>query len=253
MVANGEVDHLVAERVWKEMSRALVESSPQVFFEILRDCGALAKLLPELDNLYGVPQPPQHHPEVDCGVHTMMALQQSVLLSDSARVRFASLVHDLGKATTPEDVLPRHIGHEHRSLDLVKGLCQRLAIPNDYRDLGLAVAEYHTHCHRVTELTPKKLLQTLEKLDAFRRPERFSEFLLACEADARGRTGFESRHYPQSAYFASALQLCQGISAKDVDCERFTGSAVGDQIHQLRVHALKEFKDNYVRTEQGST
>ncbi len=244
MVDNNEVDHLVAERFWKEMSRALQEHSPHIFIETLRACGALQRLIPEIDNLWGVPQPPKHHPEIDCGIHTMMALQQSTQLSQKGEVRFATLVHDLGKATTPDDILPSHHGHEQRGVKLIQDLCERLTVPNDYRDLAIAVSEYHTHCHRVKELSPKKLLKTLESLDAFRRPERLKDFLLACEADARGRTGFENRHYDQVTYFQEAQSLCQNITAALVDKEKHQGAAIGEEIHRLRIKALKEFKDH---------
>jgi tRNA nucleotidyltransferase (CCA-adding enzyme) len=242
MVACGEVDYLVPERVWKEMSRALSEASPEVFFDVLRRCGALDRLLPEIANLYGVPQPPRHHPEIDCGVHTMMALHQACRLSDKTTVRFGTLVHDLGKATTPADVLPSHIGHEQRSLPLIRELCQRLAIPNAYRDLALMVAQYHTHCHKVKELKTTTLLRTLESLDAFRRPDRFEEFLLCCEADARGRTGFEDRDYSQVDYFREALTRCNQISAADVDPNEFQGKAFGEELHRLRLAALQPLR-----------
>lgn len=245
MVSNGEVDHLVPERVWKEMAKALSESSPNVFFEVLRECGALARLLPEIENLYGVPQPPKHHPEIDCGIHTMMALQQACLLTEKPQIRFAVLMHDLGKATTPKNLLPSHYGHEQRGVDLIKNLSARLAVPTDYRDLAIIVSAYHTHCHRAEEMTAKKLLETFEKADAFRRPERFGDFLVSCEADARGRTGFENRHYTQAAYLQEALTLCQNISAEQVDKERHQGQAMGEEIKCLRLSALKQFRDSH--------
>lgn len=243
MVNSGEVDYLVPERVWKEMCRALEEANPEVFFAVLRNCGALERLLPEIAGLYGVPQPPRHHPEIDCGVHTMMSLQQATRLSDKTTVRFATLVHDLGKATTPKDVLPRHIGHEERSVDLVRNLCERLAIPNAYRDLALLVAKYHTHCHRVRELKASTLLRTLEALDAFRRPERFEEFLLCCKADARGRTGLEDRDYPQVDYFREALARSSRITARQVDRERFKGKAFGEELHRMRRAELQSMRN----------
>jgi len=246
IVNNGEIDNLVAERVWKEMERALSESSPHIFYETLRECGALARLLPEIENLYGVPQPPEHHPEIDCGVHTMMALQQASLLSQSTQVRFATVMHDLGKATTPKDILPRHIGHEQRGVDLIKALCNRLAVPNDYRDLAVIVSAYHTHCHRGPHLTAKTVLQTLENTDALRRPERFNDFLITCEADARGRTGFENRHYPQVSYFQEALAICQSIGIDQVDQSKYQGAQIGEQLRQLRLAALKEFRDRHL-------
>ena len=245
MVSSGEVDHLVAERVWKEMEGALAEPSPHIFFETLRECGALARLVPEIENLYGVPQPPKHHPEIDCGVHTMMTVQQAASLSDNAQVRFAAVMHDLGKATTPKDILPSHYGHEQRGVELIKHLCERLAVPNDYRDLAVMVSAFHTHCHRSMELNAKTLLETLEQTDALRRPDRFQDFLSACEADARGRTGFENRQYPQAPYLMQALNLCQSIGIEQIDQQRYQGAQIGEQIRRLRLAALKEFRDRH--------
>lgn len=242
MVESGEVDHLVAERVWKEMSRALLEVTPSVFFSTLRDCGALARILPEVDALFGVPQRPEYHPEVDTGIHTLMSLEQACRLSESVDVRFAVLLHDLGKGTTPVDEWPRHHGHEQRSLPLVKAACQRLAVPKTARDLALAVAEFHTHCHKVLELNLTTLVKTLEKLDAFRRPQRFAEFLLCCEADARGRTGLEQRDYPQSQYFAGALSACMQVNIAELMEKGFIGAALGQELHRQRIHAVKQFQ-----------
>lgn len=244
MVDQGEADHLVAERVWKEMSRALTEPNPEQFIITLRQCGALQRILPELDNLYGIPQPAQHHPEIDCGIHNELVLQQACQLSQDPQVRFAALMHDLGKALTPEDVLPRHIGHEERSGALIKELCQRLAVPNGFRDLALAVARYHTHCHRALELTAKTLLKTIEASDGLRQPQKFEQFLLCCEADARGRTGFEDRDYPQTTYFRKALIAVQTITSKQVDGARFQGVKFGEELRRLRLEVLKEFKSN---------
>lgn len=242
MVDSGEVDHLVAERVWKEMSRALLETTPSVFFSTLRDCGALARILPEVDALFGVPQRPEYHPEVDTGVHTLMALEQACRLSQSVDVRFAVLLHDLGKGTTPVDELPRHHDHEQRSLPLVKAVCQRLAAPKTARDLALAVAEFHTHCHKALELKPSTVVKTFEKLDAFRRPQRFAEFLLCCEADARGRTGLEEREYPQSEYLAGALRACMQVSVAELMETGLSGAALGQALHRQRINAVKQFQ-----------
>lgn len=242
MVASGEVDHLVAERVWKEMSRALLETTPAVFFTTLRDCGALARILPEVDALFGVPQRAEYHPEVDTGVHTLMALAQACQLSDSVDVRFAVLVHDLGKGTTPKEEWPRHHNHEQRSLPLIKAVCQRLAAPKTARGLALAVAEFHTHCHRALELTPATLVKTLEKLDAFRRPQRFAEFLICCEADARGRKGFEQRDYSQAAYFAGALRACEQVSVAELMAKGLSGAALGQALHQERVNVIQHYR-----------
>lgn len=242
MVDSGEVDHLVAERVWKEMSRALEEKNPEVFFLTLKECGALARIMPEIDALFGVPQGPEYHPEVDTGVHTMLALQQACRLSSEVQVRLATLLHDLGKATTPKEEWPRHHGHEERSLPLVREFCQRLAVPKHMRDLALAVAEFHTHCHRALELNPSTLVKTLEKLDAFRRPERFAEFLLCCEADARGRTGFEDRPYPQAVYFSGAFNACVQVKVRDLLDQGLTGAQLGEALHKNRIQAVTQFQ-----------
>ncbi len=245
MVDSGEVDALVAERVWKETASALAEDQPQVYFEVLRRCGALARVFPEIDALFGVPQPEKWHPEIDCGVHTMMVLQQAARLSDDIPVRFAALVHDLGKATTSKDKLPSHPGHEARSVKLVRRLCDRLRVPNDCRDLGLIAAEYHTHCHRALELRASTLLKVLTQTDAFRRPERFEQFLLACEADSRGRTGFEERPYPQADYFRGALDAAATIETSDLNSSGLKGADIGKAIGERRLAALRDYRADY--------
>ncbi|HSP01656.1 MAG TPA: multifunctional CCA addition/repair protein [Thioalkalivibrio sp.] len=242
MVDAGEVDALVPERVWQEMQRALGEASPATFFQVLRDCGALKVLFPEIERLFGVPQPPRYHPEIDTGIHTLMVLTQSARLSDDPVVRFAALTHDLGKGTTPADILPSHHGHEQRSVDLVHALCDRFRIPNAYRELAVAVAHWHGHSHRALELRPDTVLKTLEGLDAFRRPERVEPFLLACEADYRGRTGFEERPYPQADYLRAAHARCLAIAAKSLVDEGLSGKAIGEALHARRVAALKGLK-----------
>lgn len=241
----GEVDHLVAERIWKEMSRALEEKNPDVFFTTLRECGALARIMPELDALFGVPQKSEYHPEVDTGLHTLLALQQICRMTSAVHVRLAVLLHDLGKAATPKNEWPSHHGHEQLSLPLVRQFCQRLAVPKNARDLALAVAEFHTHCHRAQELKPVTLVKTLEKLDAFRRPERFAEFLLCCEADAKGRTGLEERQYPQAKYFAGALAACIQVRIADLLKQGFSGAALGQELHRVRIDAVKQFQANF--------
>ena len=248
MVNNGEVDHLVPERVWAELESALSEPRPSRFFKALRACGALARLFPEIDALYGVPQPAVHHPEVDTGVHCMMVVDQSAKLSSDTRVRFAALVHDLGKGTTPESDWPKHIDHENRGVQLVKDLCQRFRIPNDYRDLAVITARYHTHCHRAAELKPGTLLKTLEGLDAFRKLERFEQFLLACEADARGRKGKEHEDYPQAALFRRAHSLAAAVNtaaiAKMAEDNGESGASVGEHIRQARLQAIEQGREN---------
>lgn len=247
MVRAGEVDALVPERIWQETRRALGEVAPARYFEVLRECGALAVLFPEIERLFGVPQPPRHHPEVDTGIHTLMVLTQSARLSEDPKVRFAALTHDLGKGTTPLDILPRHHGHEARSVDLVHALCDRLRIPNAYRDLAVMVARWHGYCHRALELRPDTVLKALEGLDAFRRPERLEPFLLACEADYRGRTGLEERPYPQADYLHAAHARCRAISARDLVDEGLEGKAVAEALHARRVQALKALKDEWPR------
>jgi tRNA nucleotidyltransferase (CCA-adding enzyme) len=244
MVANGEADHLVAERIWKETERALGEPHPEIFIEVLRSCDALARLFPEIDVLFGVPQTAVHHPEIDTGIHTLMSLQQAVKLSPSTCVRFATLLHDLGKGTTPPDEWPRHIAHEDRSLPLVKQLCERIATPKDYKDLALLVAQWHTHCHRALELKPATILKVLQSNDAFRRPERFEQFLVCCEADARGRTGFEDREYPQADLFRKALGAAQAVDITSIQAAGLTGKDFGDEVNRQRLQNLLQLKNS---------
>jgi tRNA nucleotidyltransferase (CCA-adding enzyme) len=241
IVAAGELEQLVAERVWAELERALGERTPRRFFEVLRECGALARVLPELDALFGVPQPPEHHPEIDTGVHTLLVLEQAARLSGDARVRFAALTHDLGKGATPPAEWPKHHGHEERSVALVRALCQRLRAPNEYRNLALAVARYHGLCHRVAELRDATLFETLEALDAFRRPERVEAFVLACEADFRGRPGHETRPYPQAEAFRRAHAAARAVNTAAVAAGK-TGPAAGEAIRQARIEAIRRVR-----------
>ncbi|MEK7666066.1 MAG: multifunctional CCA addition/repair protein [Pseudomonadota bacterium] len=239
LVEAGEMETLVAERVWSELERALGEKQPVRFFEVLRECGALQRLLPELDALFGVPQSPEHHPEIDTGVHTLKVLAQAARLSPDARVRFAALMHDLGKGTTPPEEWPKHLGHEERSVDLVRAVCQRLRTPNEYRDLALLVARYHLHCYRAAELRDATLLETLEALDAFRRPERVEAFLLACEADFRGRTGYEERPFPQADIFRRAFAVARVVDAAVIAAGQ-SGPQVGEAIRQARIDVIRQ-------------
>ncbi len=235
MVAAGEVDALVPERIWQEMEKALGERSPSRFIEVLRDCGALARILPELDCLFGVPQPEEHHPEIDTGIHTLMVLQQACRLSDDKDVRFAALMHDLGKGTTPREEWPRHIEHEARGADIVLDVCKRLRIPNDYRDLAERTARFHLHYHRALELKPSTLVKTLEQLDAFRKPERFEKFLIASEADARGRPGYENKLFKQGDYFRQAFKAAQSVDIKALVEQGYTNAELAEKIRQQRV------------------
>ena len=245
MVTAGEVDALVPERVWQEMEKALSERSPTSFIETLRTCGALKRIMPELDCLWGVPQPAEHHPEIDTGIHTMMVVEQACKLSADPQVRFAALVHDLGKGTTPKEEWPRHIAHEARGAEIVKIVCQRLRIPNEYRDLAERTARLHLHYHRALELKPATVVKTLEQLDAFRRPERFEKFLLASEADARGRPGYEEKHFPQGEYLRQALNVSTDIDIGKLRSLGFENMALANKIKEVRTNAVKELKDKF--------
>ena len=247
MVSDGEADALQADRVWQETEAALAGPNPHLYFQVLRDCGALAVVFPELDALFGVPQPPQWHPEIDCGLHALMVLEQSAKLSDDVAVRFAALVHDLGKATTAKEKLPSHPGHERRSVKLVNKMSKRLPVPRACRELGALVAEYHAHCHRAFELKPQTILKLLKEIDAFRRPERYQKFLLACEADARGRTGFEDRPYPQAAYLERAGKEAGRVKADQVTDTAANGAAIGAEIDKKRLEAIKKVKAEIVQ------
>ena len=241
MVGNGEVDALVPDRVWKETELALAGSNARVFFEVLRECGALRVLYPEVDALFGIPQPERWHPEIDTGLHVMMVLDQAELLSEDLEVRFAALTHDLGKGNTPKNKLPSHPGHEVRGCKLIRGIAERLPVPRACRDLALLVAEYHTHAHRVLELRTKTILKVLENADAFRRPERFEHFLVSCEADARGRAGLEDRHYEQAGYFRGAFAAASAVNAGAIAKET-EDSKIPAAIRRARKKAIAEFK-----------
>jgi len=242
MVAAGEVDALVAERVWQELSRGLMERAPARMFEVLRSVGALARLVPEVDALFGVPQPPQHHPEIDTGVHTLMVLGRCAATAQPLPVRYACLVHDLGKGTTPADVLPRHIGHEQRGEGLIRQVNERLRVPVDCGELALLTAREHTNVHASEKLKGAAIMRLLERCDAFRRPERFLQMLAACECDATGRLGLEDRPYPQRTRLAAALKTAQDVDARAASAQAIErglkGPAIADAIRQARVKAL---------------
>ena len=248
MVENGEVDALVPERVWQELARGLMEEQPSRMFAVLRDCGALARLLPEVERLWGVPQRADYHPEIDTGVHLMMVLDMSARLNAPLAVRFACLGHDLGKGTTPADVLPRHVGHEERSVRLVRALSERLRVPNDCRELAEVVAREHGNVHRSTEFGAAALVRLLERCDAFRKPARFDALLLACECDARGRLGLEDRAYPQATRLRAALAAARMVDTAALAAEQAdsgaSGPAIGTAIHTARVVAAQASLDS---------
>lgn len=239
MVENGEVDALVPERVWQELARGLMEARPSRMVEVLRECGALDRILPEVHRLFGVPQPPAHHPEVDCGAHVLLTLDYAAATGQPLEVRFACLLHDLGKGTTPADVLPHHYGHEENSALLAVEVCARLKCPADCRDLALMVAREHGVVHQALELRPKTMLKLIERCDGLRRPERFASLLAACECDARGRTGLEARPYPQRARLEQALAAVRGVDAGAVARSVADKARIPDAIHLARLQALK--------------
>ncbi len=239
MVRNGEVDALVPERCWQETQKALVEPAPAEFYRVLRRCNALAVIFPEIERLFGVPQPENHHPEIDTGVHTLMVLEQAVRLSADPMVRFAALVHDLGKGITPQDKWPSHHGHEEKSVQLIGKLAERLSVPRAYRELAEIVARYHGKVHRVFELRTDTILKLLEGTDALRRSDRFEQFLLACEADSRGRKGLEEQPFPQADYLRHALEICNEITTTSLDTDNLAGEEIGLQLRQLRLDTLQ--------------
>ena len=245
ITASGELGYLVAERVWKETERALGERSPDIYIQTLRDCGALKALFPEVDCLFGVAQRADFHPEIDTGIHILMALQQSAKLSDNSVIRFAVLVHDLGKGITPEHILPSHSGHEARGVILVDSLCDRLKVPNHFRQLALAVTEYHLMCHKALALEPELILELLKGIGALKSRDKLEDFILCCEADARGRKGFEERDYPSAEYLRAALDKAMGISIADLVKSGIEGAEIGRQLSLRRIACIAELKQNY--------
>jgi tRNA nucleotidyltransferase (CCA-adding enzyme) len=246
MVAAGEVDALVAERVWQELACGLMEAKPSRMFDVLRECGALARLLPELDALWGIPQRADYHPEVDTGVHVMMVIDMAALLAAALPVRFAALTHDLGKGRTPADILPRHHGHEARSVTMVEAICERLRVPTDCREVARLVARFHGDMHRVADLRPETRLTVLERCDALRRPDRFEMILLACEADYRGRLDWEERDYAPATIWREALAAVRAVDAGAIAAATAGGGsnpqAIARSISAARVDALRELK-----------
>ena len=244
MVDDGEVDHLVPERVWQELAKGLMSKRPSRMFEVLRACGALRVLLPELDRLWGVPQRAEYHPEVDTGAHMMLVMDMAARLNTPLTVRVACLMHDLGKGTTPADVLPRHIGHEGRSVKLLQKVCERLRVPTEGKELAEVVAREHGNIHRSAELGPEALMRLLERCDAIRQSERFALVLQACECDARGRLGFEDADYPQAARLLRAQKAALSVDtapiAQAAAQAGLTGPKIGEQITQARVRAIQQ-------------
>lgn len=242
IAARGELDALVPERVWQETQRALQTQAPARYFEVLREANALRAIFPEIEALFGVPQPEQWHPEIDSGVHSLMVLQQAAQLSDDPVVRFAALTHDLGKGTTPAAEWPRHVAHEQRGVGLIEKLCDRLRIPNAYRELAALVSRYHLNAHRVAELRDNTLLEMLERLDAWRRPARFEQFVLACEADARGRKGLEDREYPQAEHLRRARDAVANVTLGEAERAGLDGLQIGERLRKARLAALAQVR-----------
>jgi tRNA nucleotidyltransferase (CCA-adding enzyme) len=249
IVDAGEVDALVPERVWQEVARGLMEKQPSRMFQVLRECDALAKLFPEIDRLFGVPQPPEYHPEVDTGVHVMLVVDWAARQKYSLPVRFAALTHDLGKGATPPELWPRHIGHEEKSVELVRGLSERIRVPADCRDLAIAVAREHGIVHRAMELRPGTVVELLERVDAFRRPERFEAFLLACECDFHGRPGYEEREFPAADYLRQALGVAQNIDAGAV-AKRVEPARIREAVFQARAEAVVAWRAALAKQER---
>ncbi|MGV0885719.1 multifunctional CCA addition/repair protein [Acinetobacter venetianus] len=240
----GELDALTPERVWKETSRALMEDQADVYFQTLKECDALKILFPEIDALFGVPQRPEYHPEIDCGIHTLMALKEACKANYTLEVRFAVLVHDLGKALTPVDELPRHIMHEERGLKPVTDICDRLKVPTLLKNLALIVCKEHLKCHQAKNLKPGTLWRLLQRLDVLRKPEKVEAFVQACECDARGRLGLETRPYPQAKYILDAMEIVRNIRAQDLPSD-IQGAEIGEMLIQYRIEALAKYKEQY--------
>lgn len=238
-IANsGELEHLTAERVWQEWHKSLSTKNPEVFLSVLRDCGALKVVLPELDRLFGVPQPEKWHPEIDTGIHTLMVAKQAAQRSSSLTVRFAAQVHDLGKGVTPESEWPSHKMHCHTGIKIIKKLCERVRVPNEFKELALLVCEQHSNIHRAAELKASTKLKILNKLDVWRKPERLEEVLLCCQADHSGRLGCEENPYPQKAIFDAAYQAALSIEVKDIIADGFQGKAIRDELEKRRIEAI---------------
>jgi tRNA nucleotidyltransferase (CCA-adding enzyme) len=243
LVESGELSHLTPERVWQEWEKSLSSQHPEVFLSVLKECGALAVVLPELNALFGVPQPEKWHPEIDTGVHTLMVAQQATLLSQDLPTRFAAQVHDLGKGITPESEWPSHKMHCHTGIKIIKQLCNRVRVPNEYRDLALLVCEHHTNIHRASELRAQTFIKILDKMDVWRKPERLEPILLCCQADHAGRLGLESEPYPQKARFEMAFEAAKNVEVKEVVAAGFKGPEIRDELSKRRIEAVKDKLD----------
>jgi tRNA nucleotidyltransferase (CCA-adding enzyme) len=248
IVANGELTALSAERVWQETARSLLEIHPEVYFENLRACGAMAIWFPEVDILWGIPNPPKWHPEIDTGIHTMMVLQQAVKLSDKLSVRFAALVHDLGKGLTESEKWPSHPGHEKLGIDAINTLCDRLKAPNDCRELGLMVCKYHTHVHNAFELKASTVLRMLNRCDVWRKPQRFADLLLTCKADARGRKTFEDTEYKNAEYIWQAYEAAVEVDIKAIVAKGYQGKAIKEAVDSARIDKIASMKTNKIKS-----
>ncbi|WP_418357362.1 MULTISPECIES: multifunctional CCA addition/repair protein [Shewanella] len=242
ITASGELDHLTPERVWQECDKALASQSPQVFFEVLRQCQALTVLFPEIDALFGVPQPEKWHPEIDTGIHTLLVLQQTSLLTSNKAVRFASLVHDLGKALTPVQDWPKHYGHGQKGLPVIKKLCARIKVPNEYRDLALLVSDQHQNIHNAFELKAETIIKLFDKADLWRKPQRLTDLLVCCHGDIRGRTGFEQALYPQAEYLQQCFQTAAQVDVQTIIAAGFQGAEIKQQLQLKRIQCVNELK-----------
>ncbi|BFU59944.1 MULTISPECIES: multifunctional CCA addition/repair protein [Rodentibacter] len=251
LTQSGELSYLTAERVWQETEKALTEKHPEIYFETLRKIGALNVLFPELDALYGIPNPVQHHPEIDSFVHTMLVLQQAVKLTQNqpkhyqSAVRFSAVCHDLGKALTPKEMLPHHYGHEKAGINPTRAFCKRFKVPTDYQELAELSCEYHTHIHKAFELRPETIIKLFNRFDVWRKPQRFQAFLLVCLADTRGRTGFEEREYPQIDYINTLLNIAANVDVQQVIADGFEKEGIRDELNRRRIKAVKETQKAY--------
>lgn len=243
---SGELEHLTPERVWQELDKALGTDNPQVFISTLKDCNALSVILPEIDALFGIPQPEKWHPEIDTGVHTILVLKQAALMSNDKVIRFSALMHDVGKALSPKDQLPKHHGHGQKGLPVIKKLCERIRVPNEFRELALLVSDQHQNIHNAFELRAETIVKIFDKADFWRKPERLNKLLVACHADIRGRTGFELADYPQASYLKACFDAAQEVDVQAIIGQGFTGAEIKNQLNKARIEAVKETKVNHL-------